>query len=119
MDDRADKINVEDGIDIDKMKDNGHAKEAKPPKSCHYDLVNEYIRICQKRWPYGKRPTGGMAIRNALCSCQFPKSYTLAREIKGRLADICSTKPWHCRRQAPSYYVLTERLHDSKWILDI
>ena len=35
MDNRADKVNIEDGADIDQMKYNGQSKETEPPKTRH------------------------------------------------------------------------------------
>ena len=35
MGDGADKVNVKDGVDVDKMEQDGDAEEAQPPESSH------------------------------------------------------------------------------------
>lgn len=39
MDDRTDKINVEDRIDVDDVKQNGEDKKASSTKSCHFEVA--------------------------------------------------------------------------------
>ena len=56
MDNWADKVDVEDGIDVDEMKNNGDGKEAEPPKARHLDLMNVDVRPRQEKQPLGDLP---------------------------------------------------------------
>ena len=90
MDYRANKINVKDGIDVDKMENYGNTKEAKSPESRHLDVMNVEVKSGQHRLPSGERVNGHVDITP--WSCHFFNWYSTARGAQGRLADGVSGK---------------------------